>query len=127
MQQTHQIPADLLKEILGNVSTLLSFNVSRDDASILRNEFLLDLGDEVSSIPIDFLQTLKIGEAWGKIGRTSFPLTTMLADQYPNPIRAKEVIERSRRNYAQPINDKPSDPPHNKPDDDEDIDPFQVF
>ena len=58
------------------------------------------MGDEADHIPTDFLQTLKVGEAWGKIGRTVFPLKTALADQNPDPIRAKEVIERSRMNYG---------------------------
>lgn len=101
-QQTVQISSDLLQEILRNVSTLLSFNVSHLDATKLHKEFLLSMGEQADHIPTDFLQTLKVGEAWGKIGSTVFPFTTMLADQNPDPIRAKEVIERSRINYGMP-------------------------
>jgi hypothetical protein len=133
MQQTHQIPDNLLKEILGNVSTILAFNVSRDDAGELCKEFLFDLGDEVVPIPVDFLQTLKIGEAWGKIGSTVFPLTTALADQHPDPTRVKEVIERSRMNYGvkdvRKNGDKPYKPDQDvQSDDDEDNPDYtQVF
>ena len=131
MQQTHQIPDSLLQEILGNVSTILAFNVSENDAAKMRKEFLLDLGDEVASIPKDFLQTLKIGEAWGKIGRTSFPLTTALADQHPDPTRVKEVIERSRMNYGvkdvRKNSDKPDKPDQDVQSDEDNPDYTQVF
>jgi hypothetical protein len=99
-QNTAQIPNDLLQEILGNVSTLISFNVSHADAVKLHKEYLVAMGNQAEHIPTDFLQTLKVGEAWGKIGQTVFPLKTKLPTQIPDPIRAKEVIERSRLNYG---------------------------
>ena len=133
MQQTHQIPDSLLQEIMGNVSTILAFNVSYDDSAKLRKEFLLNVGNEAVPIPNDFLQTLKIGEAWGKIGSTVFPLKTALADQKPDLIRVKEVIERSRKNYSikansQPHNgvDKPATS-HHEPINDDDLDYTKVF
>jgi TraM recognition site of TraD and TraG len=101
-QQTGQLSNRLIQEILGNVSTIISFNVSSADAGKLSKEFLIDLGSEAQHIPADFLQTLKVGEAWGKIGKTVFPFKTWLADQRPDMIRAKEVIERSRMNYGSP-------------------------
>jgi len=99
-QQTAQISSDLLHDILGNVSTLLCFNVSHADATKIHKEFLIPMGDEPVNVPDYELQTLKTGEAWGKINGTVFPLQTALADQNPNPVRAKEVIERSRVNYG---------------------------
>lgn len=50
--------------------------------------------------------TLKVGEAWGKIDKTVFPFKTWLADQNPDPIRAKEVMERSRMNYGRPASEE---------------------
>jgi len=104
-QQTGQISNSLMQEILGNVSTIIAFTVSSADATKLCKEFVVSMGVEAEHIPDDFLLTLKVGEAWGKIGKTVFPLKTWLADQNPDPIRAKEVIERSRMNYSQPAID----------------------
>jgi hypothetical protein len=101
-QQTGQISNSLMQEILGNVSTMIAFNVSSADATKLSKEFVMDMGVEAESIPSDFLLTLKVGEAWGKIGKTVFPFKTWRADQNPDPMRAKEVIERSRMNYGRP-------------------------
>jgi hypothetical protein len=106
-QQTGQIPNTLLQEVLGNVSTMIAFSVSATDAAKLCREFVVSRGGlEADHIPDDFLLTLKVGEAWGKIGKTVFPFKTWLADQNPDPIRAKEVMERSRMNYGRPANDE---------------------
>jgi len=99
---------------------------------------------EADHIPDDFLLTLKVGEAWGKIGKTVFPFKTWLADQNPDPVRAKEVIERSRMNYGKPVTEASSNatfrflekpaqktavlPPQELPKDEEScLDPSQVF
>jgi hypothetical protein len=99
-QQTGQLSHALLREILGNVSTLLTFNVSHDDAVKLSKEFVVDMGMESEYLPPEELLRLKVGEAWGKIGKSVFPLRTTLADQHPDPMRVKVVIERSRVNYG---------------------------
>ena len=109
-QQTTQVGNDLLQEILGNVSTIFSFNVSSNDASKFSKEFLMNTGGELVNVPEYELQTLKIGEAWAKIGQTVFPLKTALADQNPDPARAREVIERLRMNYGYRV-DKPKHEP----------------
>ena len=96
-QQTGQIPNSLLQEILGNVSTLLAFNLSSADAEKFSKEFVLG---GMERLPPEALLELKVGEAWGKIGRTVFPLHTPLADQNPDRSRAKEIIERSRLSYG---------------------------
>jgi hypothetical protein len=103
-QQTHQLSSDLLHAILGNVATLITFNVSHDDAVRLSREYVIAEGGVEYIPPEDFLQ-LKTGEAIAKIGRNVFPLRTYLADKKPDSIRAKEVIERSRINYG--MNVKP--------------------
>jgi hypothetical protein len=101
-QQTGQISNSLMQEILGNVSTIIAFTVSSADATKLCKEFVMDFGVEADHIPDDFLLTLKVGEAFGKIGKTVFPFKTWLADQQPDMFRAQEVIERSRMNYGRP-------------------------
>jgi hypothetical protein len=99
-QQTGQLSHGLLREILGNVTTLIAFNVSHDDAVKLSKEFVVEMGVESEYLPPEELLRLKVGEAWGKIGKTIFPLRTKLADQPPDFMRAKEVIERSRFQYG---------------------------
>jgi hypothetical protein len=117
-QQTGQFSNDLLREILGNVSTILTFNVSHADATKLCKEYILE---ETEYLPPEALLRLKVGEAWGKIGKSVFLLKTKLADQHPDFIRAKEVIERSQLNYGTKRNDPPPEPPE------DDIDPSEVF
>jgi hypothetical protein len=135
MQQTQQIPNHLLQELLGNVSTLLTFNVSSTDAGKLCKEFVVALGNEADHIPDDFLLTLKVGQAWGKIGSTVFPLQTPLADQRPNPIRVKEIVERSRLLYGlrarrediRPLQISPVQRPFVIVPDEDALDPAKVF
>jgi hypothetical protein len=107
-QQTSQLSSSLLREILGNVSTILAFNISHADATKLCHEFVIDMGAEADHIPPEELLRLKVGDAWGKIGKTVFPLKTWLADQHPDPVRAKFVIEQSRINYGHPAIDESS-------------------
>ena len=99
-QQSGQIPKLLMREILGNVSTMIAFNISHVDATMFNQEFALDMGGKVEYIPPEEFITLKVGEAWGKIGKSVFPLKTALAPQQPDFTRTKEVIDRSRQNYG---------------------------
>jgi len=99
-QQSGQIPKLLMREILGNVSTMIAFNISHVDATMFNQEFALDMGGKVEYIPPEEFITLKVGEAWGKIGKSVFPLKTALAPQQPDFTRTKEVIDRSRKNYG---------------------------
>jgi hypothetical protein len=99
-QQTGQIPKLLMREILGNVSTLIAFNISHVDATQLTQEYPVDMGREIAYVPVEEFVSLKVGEAWGKIGKSVFPLKTALAPQQPDFTRTKTVIERSRQNYG---------------------------
>ena len=99
-QQTSQIPSQLLKEIFGNVSTTISFVVSREDAKKLAPEFISASGGEVESIDADQLVALKVGSTFAKIGTTSFPMRTDLVREKPNWDVKREAIERSRANYG---------------------------
>jgi hypothetical protein len=99
-QQTGQLSQDLLRDILGNVTTLLTFNVSHEDAVKLAKEYLPGSRQGMDYMPPGELLNLKTGEAWGKIGKSCFFLSTALAPQQPDYSRAKEVIQRSRKNYG---------------------------
>jgi hypothetical protein len=99
-QQTGQLSQDLLRDILGNVNTLLTFNVSHEDAVKLAKEYVQGSGQAMEYMPPGELLSLKTGEAWGKIGKSCFFLSTVLAPQQPDLSRAKQVIQRSRKNYG---------------------------
>ena len=99
-QQTHQIPTELIREIFGNVSTMVSFQVSRDDASRMSKEFITEYNGEVINVPLQEILSLKVGEAYCKIGQHSFFMRTYLADQTPDYERARYITSRSRKNYG---------------------------
>jgi len=99
-QQTHQIPTELIREIFGNVSTMVSFQVSRDDASRMSKEFITEYNGEVINVPLQEILSLKVGEAYCKIGQHSFFMRTYLADQSPDYERARYITARSRNNYG---------------------------
>jgi hypothetical protein len=99
-QQTGQLPGHLLKEIMGNVSTTICFQVSREDALKFSKELVTLYDGEVINIPEEEILKLKVGQAWCKIGQNSFLMQTYLEDQHPDSRRAAYVIERSRRNYG---------------------------
>jgi len=127
-QQTHQIPLDLLREIMGNVSTIVSFQVSGDDANRLSKELITQYNGEVINVPSEKLLSLKTGQAYCKIGQHSFFMQTYLADQSPDHSRANYIISQSRRNYGVNAQQEKAEFIKTKKDfDDEDIDPSKVF
>jgi len=91
-QQTGQIPAELLKDIFGNVSTMVSFAVSYNDASRLSKEFIVNS----APLPPEKFIGLKVGETYCKMGTESFRMQTFPVTQKPNPQMVDQVIERSR-------------------------------
>lgn len=101
-QQTGQIPAHLLREILGNVSTAICFQVSREDALKLSREMVTEYNGALVTVPPGEILRLRVGQAWCKIGQSAFLMHTPLADQQPNHRRGRSVIERARRNYGLP-------------------------
>jgi hypothetical protein len=54
-----------MREVLGNVSTMITFNISHIDATMLHQEFAIDMGGKVEYVPPEEFITLKVGEAWG--------------------------------------------------------------
>lgn len=101
-QQTGQISAGLLKEILGNVSTSICFAVSREDAAKFAKEFVTEYNGEIIHIAEEDILRLRVGQAYCKIGQHCFLMHTFLADQRPDRARAQLIIERARRNYGRP-------------------------
>lgn len=98
-QQTGQLPTDLMREILGNVSTCICFQVGREDAARFSKEFTTMYDGEVERVPESEFLKLKVGEAWCRIGQHSFPMRTYLADEQAARGRAEEVIRGSYDNY----------------------------
>ncbi|MGP8321753.1 MAG: type IV secretory system conjugative DNA transfer family protein [Methanosarcinaceae archaeon] len=130
-QQTGQLPTDLLREILGNVSTLVSFQVSQADASKLSREFISQYNFEIESLPTEELLQLNIGQAYCKIGKSAFPFNIPKMSDNPDRERAEEVIFESRKQYGIPKFTKLNVPHKDNPDDYDDpladIDPEGVF
>ena len=135
-QQTGQISQNLLKEIFGNVNTFISFSVSHEDAVKVSHEYAYDVGAQVEYVEPGSFIRLRTGEAIGKIGKTVFPLRTILLPTEPHPEKVNFIINRSRKNYSngvswESVRKNPSRPdtiqlpPPQKPPDD--IDPQRVF
>ena len=99
-QQTGQIPVDVLREILGNVSTLVSFQVSQSDAQKLAKEFVTEIDGEVVGLPSEELLRLRVGEAWCRIGQCAFAMDTQKFEGKPSDSRLRRIIERSRERWG---------------------------
>ena len=99
-QQTGQIPSDLLRQIFGNVSTMVSFVVSSDDARRLSKEFVSEYNGEITMLPFEKLLSLGVGQTYCKIARNSFPMRTFPVSEKPDFSLARAAIERSRRLYG---------------------------
>jgi hypothetical protein len=101
-QQTRQIPLELYREILGNVSTLVSLQVAQADAGRLAPEFISQYDSQIESLPPEELLKLGIGEAYCRIGRSTFQMWVPKMDLTPHESRARQVIEYSRRRHGIP-------------------------
>jgi len=113
-QQTGQIPQELLKEILGNVGTMVVLQVGTDDARKLSREFLLPtLKKQYGKIvmeppdPTALVQQYQ-GRAHAKIGNKSFLLTCR-----PPPDvdlnRTTDLVDHSRNRWGRPAHDPAKD------------------
>ena len=99
-QHTGQIPQNLLRDIFGNVTTLISFNVGSDDAVKLSNEYAVEVGMEMEHVHPDKFLRLRTGQAICKIDRTVFEMETHLLPSDFDRDRRDFIIERARRNYG---------------------------
>ena len=99
-QQTGQISESMLREILGNVSTIIAFNVGATDA----RRIALELTGEIDGMPAptkpDALQGLRVGEAVCRIGRSVFSVTTLPGPTGGSARTRAEVVRRSRQAFG---------------------------
>lgn len=122
-QQTGQIPEPLLKEILGNVSTLVAFSLSAADAKRIGREMIGEIGGQPVPLDTSELLSLSVGEAYAKIGQTVFLLKTSPPPDNPNPDAVREIVGRSRERWGVGQSRIATTNPHPL----EAIDPGQVF
>ncbi|SYZ73725.1 hypothetical protein TRIP_C50006 [Candidatus Zixiibacteriota bacterium] len=101
-QQTGQIPLELLREIFGNVSTMVSFQVSQQDSIKLSKEFINQYDFEIETLEPEELLRLNIGEAYCRIGKSTIPLRVPKVDDFPNKEMAENIIETSRQHFGIP-------------------------
>lgn len=109
-QQTGQIPENLLREILGNVSTVVCFAVGARDAGRLGREMVGELDGVPVPLDSNELLSLKIGETWCKIGRNVFYMHTSLAPDDGSPRAREEILRRSRSRYGVRVQGKARGP-----------------
>ena len=99
-QQTGQIPSELLRDIFGNVSTMISFTVSHKDATKFSKEFLTTQDNKLAPTPPEQFVQLEVGETYCKLGRESFKMKTPLITEQPNWDIKEKVLERSRQQFT---------------------------
>jgi len=100
-QQIGQLPVTLLKDILGNVATLISFVVSRDDANKLSKEFILKQPDgQIKTVSPEHLLNLRVGETFCKINNHSFFMRTYPFDISLDTQKIERIKQASRQNYG---------------------------
>lgn len=111
-QQMGQLPPNLLKEVFGNVSTIVSFLVSRADAGVVAREFVRDDAPDKKTVAPEELVTLDVGEAFIKIGTLAFSLgvTSTLRDIEAHRDNRRAVLEASRRPGREPGADEEAMP-----------------
>ena len=116
-QQTGQLPPNLLRDVLGNVSTVVSFALSSSDSKRIAPELISTSGPEIERTSPETLVSLRVGETRVKIGSCAFPMNTLIVEQAPNFRVRKEAITASRWRYGvaelkkEPSDDIASGPP----------------
>ena len=97
-QQTSQLPGDLLHEILGNVSSIVAFQLSHADSSKLSKEIHHNLATDLQTR----FMNLKVGESICSIGGNVFHMITNPPNEKGNPEKGQWIIKRSREQYGIP-------------------------
>ncbi|MEP6673658.1 MAG: hypothetical protein ABJA78_00825 [Ferruginibacter sp.] len=96
-QFTDQVDEDILKAILGNIGTLISFRIGANDAEVLKSEFY-PVFDETDLINLPryhiYLKLLIDGTASQPFSATTLPL------KYTKHYLKNEIIHYSRTKYA---------------------------
>lgn len=101
-QQTGQIPEVLMREILGNVSSIVAFNVGATDARRLARELIGEFDGQPVSLDPKELLSLRVGEAVCRIGRSVLRLKTLPVPEGGRASVREEAIRRSRLLYGAP-------------------------
>ena len=101
-QQMGQIGENLMREILGNVGTVVAFQVGATDARRLSRELVGEVDGHLVPVEADQLVSLRTGEAICRIGRSVFRLRTLPPPTGGSPRVRDEVVRRSRIRYARP-------------------------
>lgn len=99
-QQTGQLTRNLLADIFGNVTTLISFSVAYADAQRLSQQYIWMTNGQKQPVPVEEFVNQRTGEAIGKIAETVFTLRTPLVPKQPNPRLVDYIINRSAQNYG---------------------------
>jgi hypothetical protein len=98
-QQIGQIKSHLVAEILGNVSTIISFFVRAADAKTIAKEMVGEVDGELVELQPKQLLSLRTGETFCKIDRSVFYMKT-LPPVSGNPAIRDRVIAQSRQTYG---------------------------
>lgn len=138
-QQTHQIPPTLLREVFGNVSTLIAFQISHGDAIVLAKNLgtlpslarSIESGSHISndSDPAQRLTHLPRGVCFCRSGLETLTVQVPLVSENGSKDIRDRAIEHSRNTYGisrrslDKHNKKPQLPPSTL----SDIDPGNVF
>lgn len=99
-QQTGQIPEQLMRGILGNVGTVVVFQVGASDARRLSRELVGEVNGEPLALEPRELLSLRVGEAVCRVGRNVFRLAApppLIGGSAPTRQR---VLELSRRQFT---------------------------
>jgi len=101
-QQMGQIGDNLMREILGNVGTVVAFQVGATDARRLSRELVGEFDGQLVPVEPQELVSLRVGEAICRIGRSVFRLHTLPPPAGGSAAVREEVVRRSRARYGRP-------------------------
>lgn len=123
-QQMGQVGENLMREILGNVGTVVAFQVGATDARRLSRELVGDVDGQLVPIEVHELVSLRVGEAICRIGRSVFRLHTLPPPAGGSAAVRDEVVRRSRARYGRPRAGEPRNQP---PSDLKDLNPGEAL
>jgi hypothetical protein len=101
-QQMGQIGENLMREILGNVGTVVAFQVGATDARRLSRELVGEVDGHLVPVEPELLVSLRTGEAICRIGRSVFRMRTLPPPQGGSARVRDEAVRRSRTRYGRP-------------------------
>jgi hypothetical protein len=99
-QQTGQIPEHLMREILGNVATVVCFVVGASDAKRLGREMVGEVDGEPRLLDRQELLSLRVGEAWCRIDRNVLFLRALPPPKGGAAWVRDQIIQESRLHYG---------------------------